>query len=168
MTKNYSRNVSNAPNQAAFQIKTSQTVTISSWSAWPFFSRVVLWSHFTSGGLAPDRDEAWRSQPVDKSTVNRDFSVAEASFNLKLDLISQMLIVWNCRRVSQGSETTFKHRFPRLQTWSITEDYWGSLKPKALDSRRKEKQIKSKSAAEKNNLSCIAVTKKNLNIILYI
>lgn len=32
---------------------------------------------------------------VDKSTVNRDFSVAEASFNLKLDLISQMLIVWN-------------------------------------------------------------------------
>lgn len=30
---------------------------------------------------------------VDKATVNRDFGVAEASFSLKLELIS--LIIWN-------------------------------------------------------------------------
>lgn len=86
---------SSSSRQLAY-IKPSWRVTISSWSARPFFSCVVLWSHFTSCGWMPDTDVVWRSQSVDKSTVNRDSSVAEASFNLKLDLISQMHIVWNC------------------------------------------------------------------------
>lgn len=58
----------------------------------------------------PDTDVVWRSQSVDKSTVNRDSSVAEASFNLKLDLISQMHIVWTTvDNVSQDLATTYKH-----------------------------------------------------------
>lgn len=39
---------------------------------------------------------------VDRSTVNRDFSVAESSFNLKLDLVLQMVVVWNCRQYITG------------------------------------------------------------------
>lgn len=49
---------------------------------------------------------------VDKSRVNRDFGVAEASFNLKLELVSQTLTVWNRNNISQDPETTYKHTKP--------------------------------------------------------
>lgn len=98
--------------QAAFQIKSPWRETISSWSARPFFSGVPLWSHFTSRG----RDEVSGSRTVFTSTVNRD-----ASFSLKPDLTSQMVIIQNCGQC-------ITRRRGNINRWgSFQFDHWGKI-----------------------------------------
>lgn len=88
---------------------------------------------------------------VDKSTVNRDFSVAEASFNLKLDLISQMHHCIEPRTIYHKAQRRRinSQRFPRWETCNITEAARGKT---ALNTVRCDDQT-SKSPRNLSNLS---------------
>lgn len=88
---------------------------------------------------------------VDKSTVNRDFSVAEASFNLKLDLISQMHHCIELQTIYQKAQRQRinSQRFPR---WENCNNIEAAPEKTALNTVRCDDQT-SKSQRNLSNLS---------------
>lgn len=81
---------------------------------------------------------------VDKSRVNRDFSVREPSSHLKPDLASQLLFVCNTsrcitRRATQGINTPYSSRSGRLNEGrSVVKTITPSLDAKQMSPSQQE------------------------------